>query len=477
MLIIGTLLSGTGAFAQQRKIDSLVQLLKLDKEDTLKAIHMIKLCWAYKNISKYDSALYFGEKGKSLSEKLNYRKGVANALRNIGGTYYQQTNYSEALACYFNSLKESEAINDKNGMAISYNNIGGVYENQKDHKHSLENLEKSLKLSTEIGDHQMESSAYVNLGNNYMDLKDSEITDENFGPGYRYFKAYEYYSKARGISIQWNDKQILAYTYHNIGSLFIDLTEIEASIRNNILSHSWKVGNSEPSEFQKILLDSAMEFMNRSLRINMELMDRYNTIYSYKGIGKVFKVKNEYNSAIIYYLKAISIADSLEAFLETEDAAKELSGCYELIGNHKLSLEWYKRYISARDSVESEKNTKAGVELEMKYQFAKKQAADSIKNSEHAKQEELKHDQEIRQQRIYTYGGGAGFLLMLTVAIISFRAFRNKQKANEIISIQKSLVEEKQKEILDSIHYAKRIQQSLLPTEKFFTKYLDNAKK
>ena len=62
------------------------------------------------------------------------------------------------------------------------------------------------------------------------------------------------------------------------------------------------------------------------------------------------------------------------------------------------------------------------------------------------------------------------FLFMVIVAGVSFRAFRHKQKANEIISHQKLLVEEKQKDILDSIRYAKRIQKSLLPTEKYIEK-------
>ncbi len=46
------------------------------------------------------------------------------------------------------------------------------------------------------------------------------------------------------------------------------------------------------------------------------------------------------------------------------------------------------------------------------------------------------------------------------------------QKAAEQISEQKHLVEEKQKEILDSIHYAKRIQNSLLPTDKYIERIL-----
>ena len=61
---------------------------------------------------------------------------------------------------------------------------------------------------------------------------------------------------------------------------------------------------------------------------------------------------------------------------------------------------------------------------------------------------------------------------MIIVAGVSFLAYRQKNKANEIISHQKQLVEEKQREILDSIHYAKRIQIALLPTEKYIKRTL-----
>ena len=50
------------------------------------------------------------------------------------------------------------------------------------------------------------------------------------------------------------------------------------------------------------------------------------------------------------------------------------------------------------------------------------------------------------------------------------KVFMDLQKKQ--IQKQKLLVEEKQKEILDSIQYAKRIQQSLLPTEKYIEKSL-----
>ena len=65
---------------------------------------------------------------------------------------------------------------------------------------------------------------------------------------------------------------------------------------------------------------------------------------------------------------------------------------------------------------------------------------------------------------------------MIIVALISFIAFRNKRKANIEIEKQKLIVEEKQKEIIDSIYYAKRIQNALMPSERLFEKHLASRK-
>ncbi|HWY38256.1 MAG TPA: hypothetical protein VNY73_06835 [Bacteroidia bacterium] len=62
--------------------------------------------------------------------------------------------------------------------------------------------------------------------------------------------------------------------------------------------------------------------------------------------------------------------------------------------------------------------------------------------------------------------------LFLNMYLIS-EFVKARQKAERQLSEQKMLIEEKQKEILDSIRYARRIQRSLMPGEKFIEKTLE----
>jgi hypothetical protein len=74
------------------------------------------------------------------------------------------------------------------------------------------------------------------------------------------------------------------------------------------------------------------------------------------------------------------------------------------------------------------------------------------------------------------------FLLVLACvfthcAIIIFQFKIANRKYEATIKKQKEVVEEKQKEILDSIHYARRIQNSLLPTQSYIQRKLSELKK
>ncbi|MFI5142288.1 MAG: PP2C family protein-serine/threonine phosphatase, partial [Bacteroidia bacterium] len=65
-------------------------------------------------------------------------------------------------------------------------------------------------------------------------------------------------------------------------------------------------------------------------------------------------------------------------------------------------------------------------------------------------------------------------LLVFGFAVFAYRSYLQKQKANVEITHQKEVIEEKQKEILDSIHYAKRIQRAVITSDNYIAQHLKN---
>src|SRR3990170_8434933 len=70
--------------SQEIQKDSLLALLKSDKEDTTKAIHFHLLFRQYYFTGNYDSALYFADAELKLAQAISFQKGIAQAYNNKG---------------------------------------------------------------------------------------------------------------------------------------------------------------------------------------------------------------------------------------------------------------------------------------------------------------------------------------------------------------------------------------------------------
>src|ERR1700739_2019380 len=122
----------------QNKIDSLLALIKKDKEDTNKVNHLNNACKEYIKTNECHNGFLYGKQALKLAQSLDFKKGIAASYNNIGIIYWQQSNYPETLKNYFSALKIREEIKDKQGMGNSYINIGLVYKHQFIYTKALE---------------------------------------------------------------------------------------------------------------------------------------------------------------------------------------------------------------------------------------------------------------------------------------------------------------------------------------------------
>jgi len=92
-------------------------------------------------------AINLATEAKELAAKVDYPKGEALALKNVGLAYYFQGKYVETLNYWKQSLSIYEAIKDDEGIANLLNNLGAIYFNQGDNVKALEYYLKSLKIA------------------------------------------------------------------------------------------------------------------------------------------------------------------------------------------------------------------------------------------------------------------------------------------------------------------------------------------
>ena len=409
---------------------------------------------------KYTDALQHHFIAFDKAKQAGNKKDMAYASQGTGIVYNYLGNFTEALKYQLKALKLEEEIGDKVGIAYSYNNIGLVHSEMGNQEEALKYYRNSLKMHLKSGNKSAIAGSYINIG---TILLKKEYASRFANTNGKNSEALNYFLKALDIKKELGDKRGLALVFFNIGDIYMYQGDFNRRAGVRSLANA--------------LYDQANRNFLSALETRTEIGDKAGISSSYCNLGILNAKLGKLHESKKYLDMGMAIAKEIKSKPEIKDCYDGLSFYDSIAGEYKAGLLDYRMYILYKDSLVNENNIQKNVREQMQYDFGKKQTADSISNAERTKQEQLKHDQEIQQQKIYTYGGVIGFLLMIVVAVVSFRAFKQKQNANDIITEQKVLVEVKQKEILDSIKYAKRIQESLLQSNKYIERNLIRLRK
>lgn len=464
-------------FAQQRKIDSLENLLKTDKEDTNKVNHLNQLGGRYGEVQllEKDSVYSFG--AVELAKKLNYQTGLAKAYNNLGIINLLHSNYSTALdyfskalqtygdkgsildkesvtgnmglvyadvgnspkaiECYLDALALAEKINDKGAMSADHSNISGIYFQQGDYSKSLENMQMALKLDKESNNKSGEGDDLSSIGTIYAAQNKLQ-------------EAMESYTKSLELSEEVTDTMAISTTLGGIGGIY-----------------------NARKEYPK-----ALEYYFKSLSMHEKMGDKMGMANSFCPIGQIYLSEKKYQDAESSILKALQIANDIQFYDVIIQGNDILSEIYDSTGQWQKAYDATKKYVAAKDSMFNKDKSKEIGKLEAKFDYDKDLA---VKQANYDNQ--LLLDQaEKRKQRIVIISILGGLLLVIVFAVFVFRSLQTTRKQKQIIEIknketeeQKKVIEEKNKDILDSITYSKRLQDAILPPLSLIEKYLPQS--
>ncbi|MBV6461924.1 MAG: Photosystem I assembly protein Ycf3 [Flavobacteriales bacterium] len=380
------------------------------------------------SLKYYNKSLYY-------RKKYGDKKGIAGSLNNIANVYDNLGDIVNALDFYYRSLKIREEINDINGIAECLNNIGYIYRHQGEYKLALNYYQKSLLIKEKVNDKKAIARTLNNIGILYGNQGDS--TNELFT-----------YLKSLKIREEINDQLGIANSFVTLGSFFYTQ--------------------------KKYLI--ALNYYNKGLRLYKELEHKQGISHSLVGISRSYLKIN--NRAKSIYNASLALKAAKDYPLNKRDAAEILHYLYKSQGDYKKAYDMYSLYILMRDSIANYENNKIVFKKNLQYDYEKKVLADSIsyvKEKQIKEAEIAKQKAEIKTKRNQQYALFGGLFLILLFSFFLFNRFQITKKQKNIIEQQKHLVDEKQKEILDSITYAQRLQQAILTTPEDIQKYLPNS--
>lgn len=505
-LLLCIIINLSSFYSQNNKIDSLENLLSKAKYDTTKASLLAQIGFEYK-VSDPLKAKKYGEKALEISLKTKYKPTTAASYNVIGIYYYMNHEMPIARTYFFKSLKIYKNLNNIKGIASCLGNISSTYSEQAMFDSAIYAQKEALEYSLKLKDEKGIANSYQNLGNTYnlkgdyqigtdylfKALKIFEKIQQDYGIGMclynisrafymqeKYSEAVLYAQKCREKRLKIGDKSGVALAYVMEASSLEQLKEYDKAIEtaksaikiqeeiNDVygLQFSYTIiANVSYDHFKQY--DVSLEYYFKSRKIAEEsqnVMALANIDYS---IGSIFSSKGDYKKALEYHLNSLEISKKYGLKQEYKDGLLAISQTYSGMRQFEKAYNYQKQYSEMKDSMINESSSKQLNKLQTQYDTEKKQKEIELLT----KDQEVKNER-IARQNIITYTIVAGLVLVLVLAFISFKRYREKKKANIEITQQKEIIEIKNKEILDSIHYAKRIQRALLASDQLLNNNL-----
>ncbi len=259
--------------------------------------------------------------------------------------------------------------------------------------------------------------------------------------------------------------------------------------------------------------DSALYFQNKVLEFNLAVRDTYQLGEIHRYMGDVYIKMLNFNTALEFYNKSLNYfslakaplrynllityrARALDSLKRYKEAAADLNSLfksnrlkedgntwmwanmigkdvYAKSGDLAKSISCYKEY----EILNKELQLDGAHQDILIAEFKKEQEKDKALQAAEQKEKDAALEYENQKQKTIRNSLIGSVIFIGIFAVSIFISLRKSKKARKIISNQKEQLQEKQKEILDSIHYAKRIQNALLPSEKYITRNLNELNK
>lgn len=457
------------AFSQNRKIDSLKKVLQNQAEDTVRIKTLNALAWEIFNTGNYEEALLHTNQSirlvnKELANVKNdrlrwYKDALSKAYNNLGSIHYARGDYSKAIHGYTQSLEIKKSVNDSLGTAMSLNNIGLVHMEKGDYQTALTFFFESLRIRESVGDKKGMASCYNNIGEIHRHKKDL-------------LKAVEYYNKSLRLRQELRDQKGMAYSLNNIGGIYQEQKQYDSAIvyynksleiltglsdRQGMAQSYNNIGNIYASKGER---KQAIRYFSKGLEIRQQIGDKKGTAQSFYNLGILYLGEENTVEARRNLMECLSLAETMNAKPEMKNAYLWLSKVDSSSGNFQRAYEYHKSYTAIKDSIFNEKSQRVMNELQTSYEAEVKDKALLAKDAEIQKQQS-----EAKQKSLQTIALLVGLSLSLILALMIYRSLKVNRKKNQIILHQKDILEEKQKDITDSIKYAKRIQEAILPPD------------
>jgi tetratricopeptide (TPR) repeat protein len=395
----------------------------------------------------------------------------------IADVYYRQGDIPQSTKHCKEAMELSKNQKDSTFLASSYAFMGGTICNGiGDFTSALDYLLKAYQIAEKINNGKLLYSISNGLGNTYLAKKNLAMADK-------------YYNKAFRKASDLKDTLGIGITHVGLGNVAGLEKKYDLSIdymlkaadcfknRGRLSMYHTVYQNIVSAYLEQKLADKALMSMNEIIKQVEEDNNKYVLANAYQLYGEIYFQKKDFDKSLHYYYKSIEVFKSFSAIYDLERIYNKVAEVYSNAKRNDSAYHYMQLCLAAKDSIYSAENSKLVAEMQEKYESEKKAEENKLLLS----QNELAENR-IKQQKRLQFG----LLLFLAMAFVFsfflYRSNKQKQKNNQIIlkqkeevELQKALLQVKNTEVLDSINYAKRLQEAILPSARAIKKYFPQS--
>ena len=515
-------------FAQKSKqVDSLLNLISTSKSDSVKMrLHreLCRACPVNENLKHGGAALqftnqliskgtkeislkklleqkifffeiisFYHEEHKNYTEEIEVAKKMIEVAVGLKDTLKIEEKYAllarklqkagdskSAFDTLFSRLK----LHEHQSVVLSafyHRNIGEFYYENGNNEKALSHYSQSYILYTKLKKYRTASEVLLRIAEEYQLIGQSEKSISKSKENLELTK------KTNDLNTKISILSQMAFTYLSLGKLNESENTIQqlfAAAKEHKNTNAIGTAYFAMASLYEIKKDfkKQEEYLLKCIEYYETTQDKSGIIYRLISLSVFYLNQGNYNKAILSAERGLNLSKETKDIYSQRDFLSLLYLSFKKINKATEALDKFEKLQIMKDSIKIFENRSAIENREKSLEYERKQQ--ELKTEQERKDLIAKDEKE--KQQVIRNALFAGCVLISLVLLLIIRGYRQKKTSNQLLTernlsiakqkeeveSQKVIIEEKQKEILDSINYAKRIQYTLLAHENFLKENL-----
>jgi len=459
------------SYGQQKKVDSLLQLLSQTQEEVAKLKILDQLNEYYINTST-KKLIENSKEIVGLAKDLQKPVYLAKAYRYIAEAGLRTHNFEMAKKNAEIALIIDDSLQDYKNLVLDYNQLGRAYYNFNRPEKAIEIYKKAIALDKQHPGSSKIGVVYGNIGAAYnlmnqpynaltYFLKQAEIAEKNARPvqkskvnyniGYTYMqmdqlpKAEKYFKKALQDSGKIEVKDYVYVNFHALGMLYSRMKKYDEALQANQKALGY-FNSTQNKMYQFDLHNNNAAIYLKKEKKEKAIAEAQKALQIAKSIGFDLGIKAARTSlANIYthfgdYAQAQKLLDQLQKQnIQHHELRQALyENLYEINKHYRhfdKALLYHEKLKKLSDSILKSQRDSKIAEIETRYQTEKKEKENLQLKAEKASQQLL--IEQKNKQNTYLSAGFA--VALISLGIFAFYYRRNQRQKKLIEHLQKDL--------------------------------------